>query len=85
MGNDIKRFGSAKQFASWLRLIPNNKLSGGRIISSRTPKGKNRLDIALRQAANSIGNQATHPMAPFFKRIAYQSHGVYAHCRMNLH
>jgi hypothetical protein len=36
------------------------------------PKGKNRLAIALRQAANSIGNQATHPMALFFKRIAYR-------------
>ncbi|HVY76215.1 MAG TPA: hypothetical protein VG890_15405 [Puia sp.] len=52
--------------------MPNNKLSGGRLISSRTPKGKNRLAIALRQAANSIGNQTAHPLAPFFKRIAYR-------------
>jgi len=44
--NDIKRFSSAKRFASWLRLVPKNKLSGGRIISSKTPKGKNA--IALR-------------------------------------
>ena len=29
MENDIKRFASAKRFASWLRLVPNNKLSGG--------------------------------------------------------
>jgi len=72
MGNDIKRFPSAKQFASWLRLVPNNKVSGGRIISSRTPKGKNVLAIALRNAANSIGNQTEHPLAPFFKRIAYR-------------
>lgn len=72
MGNDIRRFPSAKQFSSWLRLVPNNKLSGGRLISSRTPKGKNPLAIALRQAANSIGNQTTHPLTPFFKRIAYK-------------
>jgi len=72
MGNDIKRFSSAKRFASWLRLIPNNKLSGGRIISSTTPKGKNAIAIALRQAANSIGNQKEHPLTPFFKRIAYR-------------
>lgn len=71
MGNDIKRFASAKQFACWLRLIPNNKLSGGRIISSRTPKRKNVIAISLRQAANSIGNQTEHPLAPFFKRVAY--------------
>jgi transposase len=72
MGNDIKRFASAKKFASWLRLVPNNKLSGGRIISSKTPKGKNAISLALRQAANSIGNQKEHPLTPFFKRIAYR-------------
>jgi transposase len=72
MGNDIRRSGSAKQFASWLRLVPNNKKSGGRIISSRTPKGKNAIALCLRQAANSIGNQKEHPLTPFFKRIAYR-------------
>jgi len=72
MGNDIRRFSTAKQFASWLRLVPNNKLSGGRLISSRTPKGKNVIAISLRQAANSIRNQTEHPLAPFFKRIAYR-------------
>ena len=72
MGNDIKRFPSAKQFASWLRLVPNNKVSGGRIISSRTPRGKNIIALSLRQAANSIGNQKEHPLTPFFKRIAYR-------------
>jgi hypothetical protein len=56
-----KRFASAKRFASWLRLVPNNKLSGGRIISSKTPKGKNAIALALRQAANSIGNQKEPP------------------------
>lgn len=54
------------------RLVPNNKLSGGRIISSKTPKGKNAIALALRQAANSIGNQKEHPLTPFFKRIAYR-------------
>lgn len=72
MGNDIRRFDSAKQFASWLRLVPNNKVSGGRVISSRTPKGKNAIALSLRQAANSIGNQNGHPLTPFFKRIAYR-------------
>jgi transposase len=72
LGNDIKKFKTAKQFASWLRLVPNNKVSGGRIISSRTPKGKNVVATALRQAANSIGNQKDHPLTPFFRRIAYR-------------
>lgn len=72
MGNEIKRFATARRFASWLRLVPNNKLSGGRIISSKTPRGKNAIALALRQAANSIGNQKEHPLTPFFKRIAYR-------------
>jgi hypothetical protein len=72
MGKDIKRFASAKRFASWLRLVPNNKLSGGQIISSKTPKGKNAIALSLRQAANSIGNQKEHPLTPFFQRIAYR-------------
>jgi transposase len=72
MGADIKRFASAKQFASWMRLVPNNKVSGGRVITSRTPKGKNAIALALRKAANSIGNLKDHPLTPFFKRIAYR-------------
>jgi len=72
LGNDIHRFKSAKQFACWLRLVPDNKISGGKIISSRTPKSKSTLATCLRQAANSIGNQKEHPLTPFFKRIAYR-------------
>jgi len=72
MGNDIDKFATAKQFASWLRLVPNNKVSGGKVISTHTPKGKNRLALAFRQAANSVGNQKNHPLGPFFKKIAYR-------------
>lgn len=70
LGKDIHKFASAKSFASWLRLVPNNKISGGRIISHRTPSGKSYIATALRQAANSIGNQKNHERTPFFKRIA---------------
>lgn len=78
MGRDIHKFSSAKSFASWLRLVPNNKISGGRIISHRTPAGKSYLASALRQAANSIGNQTNHELTPFFKRIAYKKGRVAA-------
>ncbi|MEX2411642.1 MAG: transposase [Candidatus Paceibacterota bacterium] len=52
----IKKFKTAKHFASWLRLAPNNKVSGGKLLSSKVPKGSNRLKIALRNVANAIGN-----------------------------
>ena len=72
MGKDIFKFRTAKQFTSWLRLAPNNKISGGKIISSRTPKGKNVLAIALRNAANSIGTMKKGALKSFFNRIAYR-------------
>ena len=72
MGHDLHKFPSAKSFSSWLRLVPNNKISGGQIISNKTPRGKNLIATALRQAANSIGNQKDHELTPFFKRIAFK-------------
>jgi transposase len=71
-GHDLHKFSSAKSFASWLRLVPNNKISGGHIISNKTPSGKNLIATLLRQAANSIGNQKDHELTPFFKRIAFR-------------
>jgi len=68
----LKKFESAKQFASWLRLVPNNKVSGGKVLSKKVPKGSNRLKIALRNAANAIGLLKDTPLASFFKRISYR-------------
>lgn len=72
IGNDIYKFKSAKEFTSWLRLAPNNKVSGGKLISSRTPKGKNKFTIALRNAANTIDRLKDGSLNLFFKRIAYR-------------
>jgi transposase len=72
VGNGIHKFETAKQFASWLRLAPNNKISGGKMLSSRIPKGSNRLKIALRNAANAIGNLKDTALSSFFKRIAFR-------------
>lgn len=69
---DMAKFASVKHFTSWLRLAPNNKKTGGKVISSRTPKGKSKIALALRQAANSVGNMKDHPLNSFFKRVAYR-------------
>ena len=68
----FKKFRTAKQFCSWLRLAPNNKISGGKILSNKIPKGRNRLKIALRHSANAIGNLKDTHLSDFFKRIAYR-------------
>lgn len=72
VGDDIKKFASSKQFTAWLRLAPNNKISGNKLISSRTAKGKNRLAQSLRHAANAIGQQKSGALTRFFKRIAFK-------------
>ncbi|QTE21809.1 IS110 family transposase [Polaribacter cellanae] len=75
----IKKFNSAKQFTSWLRLAPNNKVSGGKVLSSKIGKGSNRLKIALRNAANSIGNlKDSTPLRDFFHRINFRKGRVSA-------
>jgi transposase len=66
------KFPTSKEFVSWLRLAPNNKISGGKVLSSKIPKGSNRLKIALRQAANAIGNLKDTHLSDFFKRVAYR-------------
>ena len=68
----IKKFQSAKQFTSWLRLSPNNKISGGKVLSHHLPKGSSRLKIAFRNTANAIGNLKEGWLVDFFKRINYK-------------
>ncbi|WP_299762761.1 IS110 family transposase [uncultured Pontibacter sp.] len=68
----IKKFPTAKQFSNWLRLCPNTKVSGGRVLSSHIPKGSNRLKIALRNAANVIGNLKETHLSDFFRRVAFR-------------
>ncbi len=42
------------------------------MLSNRIPKGSNRLKIALRNAANAIGNLKDTGLSNFFNRIAYR-------------
>jgi len=78
VGHGIHKFEIAKQFASWLRLSPNNKISGGKVLSNKIPKGSNRLKIALRNAANAIGNLKDTALSNFFARISHRKGRVSA-------
>ena len=53
IGADMTKWPSAKHFASWLGLSPNNRITGGRVISSKTKPSANRAAAALRLAANA--------------------------------
>src|SRR5690349_8136361 len=73
MGPGIYKFRTAREFANWLRLTPNNRITGGKVISSRTDKSRNALTKALRDAANAIGRmKGEDQLVSFFRRIAYK-------------
>lgn len=60
VGPDISKFPTVKHFCSWLGLSPNNKISGGKILSSKTRPGSNRAAQALRLAAQTLWNSQSY-------------------------
>lgn len=74
VGPDLSCFKTARHFCSWLGLCPNNKISGGKILSSRTRPGSNRLAQALRMAANSLWHSKSY-LGEYFRRMRAR-HGL---------
>ena len=69
LGHDfIDKFASYKEFCCWCNLTPNNKISGGKLLSSKVPKRKNPVGQILRSAANSLKASKT-PLGYFFRRV----------------
>ena len=59
IGLDMSRWRNARAFCSWLGLCPGNKISGGKVLDSRTVHVVNRVAILLRTVAPSIGKTDT--------------------------
>ena len=51
IGGDISAFPTDKHFCSWMGLCPDNRISGGKVLSVRTRPVKSRAAAALRMAA----------------------------------
>ena len=68
-GTDMSRWPTAKHFTSWLTLAPGNKISGGKVLSSRTRRSSNRAAVLLRMAALGVGKTST-ALGAFFRRLA---------------
>jgi transposase len=71
IGTDMSRWPTEHHFASWATLAPHNKISGGRLLSSRTPPSANRAAAILRVAAMSLGRTQT-ALGAFYRRLAYR-------------
>jgi transposase len=68
-GLDMTRWPSAKHFGSWLGLAPNNRVSGGKVLSRRTLPSANRAATALRVAAQSL-HRSQSALGAFLRRKA---------------
>lgn len=69
IGTDMGRWPSEKHFTSWLTLAPKNKISGGRLLSSRTQPSANRAAAILRMTVMSLGRTQT-ALGAFYRRLA---------------
>ena len=67
IGADMTKWPSAKHFASWLGLSPNNRITGGRVMSSKTKASANRAAAALRLAANAL-HRSNSALGAFLRR-----------------
>jgi transposase len=68
VGPDVSRFPSEKHFCSWLGLCPDNRISGGKVLSSRTRRVVNRASDALRMAASTLERSQT-ALGGFHRRM----------------
>ena len=71
VGPDISRFRSASAFASWLGLCPEKRVSGGKILSTRSRKVKNRAAIALRLGAHCLYH-AKNYLGDFHRKMKWR-------------
>ena len=71
IGTDMSRWPSERHFTSWLTLAPKNKVSGGRLLSSKTEPSGNRAAAILRFAALNLGRTQT-ALGAFYRRLAYR-------------
>ena len=67
-GTDMSRWKSEKHFSSWLGLSPGNKISGGKILSSKTKPTTNRAAAALRMAAFTLSNSKS-ALGAYYRRM----------------
>jgi transposase len=70
VGSDLRRFPTAKHFASWAGMCPGNDESAGKRRSGTTRKGRPRLRAALVEAARAAGRTKGTYLAAQYRRVA---------------
>jgi hypothetical protein len=68
IGPNRDRYPTGAAFCSWLRQCPDPKISGGRVLSSRSCPTKNCAALALRVAAQSL-HRSDGFLGDYFRRM----------------
>ena len=64
-GWDMSKWATEDHFVSWLRLSPENRISGGRVIGKGHLPTNNRLALAFKMAASTLRQSDTYLGAQF--------------------
>lgn len=68
-GTDLSRWQTSNHFSSWLNLSPNNKITGGKLVSSKLmKKTPNAAAQAFRAAANGL-RRGNNWLGDYFRRM----------------
>lgn len=68
IGIDMNPWPTVKHFASWLRIAPNNRITGGKVKSRGTLPTQNRAATAFRVAAQSLA-RSNSALGAFYRRM----------------
>jgi len=68
-GLDMSKWPTAKHFTSWLTLSPGNKISGGKVLSSKTRRSTSKSATMFRLAAVNVGKMDS-ALGAFYRRLA---------------
>ena len=68
IGVDMSRFPTVKHFTSWLGLCPGTKISGGKILGSRSKRTANRATQALKLAAAALRSSKS-ALGAYYRRM----------------
>jgi transposase len=68
IGTDMSKWPTVKHFAAWLRLCPNTKITGGKVIQTGVQPTQNRASTALRIAASSLKHSQS-ALGAYYRRM----------------
>ena len=68
IGADMSRFPTVKHFTSWLGLCPGTKISGGKVLSSKSKRTANRATQALKLAGAALRSSKS-ALGAYYRRM----------------